>query len=483
VQWVQSGLRLLASVIGVAIITWIGYGLVGVNATTVGFAYLLFVLTVATTWGFPEATVSAFAAALAFNYFFLDPRLTFTIADPHNWIALFAFLATAIIASRLSTETKRRTQDAIERQRDLERLYTFGRAILLIGDAEPFPKQLARRLAETFELDAVALYESRGGEIYRAGPEEFDGMETQLREAALQGTSFADPERNRVITSIRLGAAPVGSLAVQGSRMPDSVLQSVANLVAIGLERAKAQDLAHQVEVAKRSEQLRTTLLDAMAHEFKTPLTAIRAATSALRSERDMNAATAASMLKIADEEAAHLEELIDNALDMAQLENERIDLELEASNLDELVEEVVSSMKNRIGDRQLVWERGPFLPSVVVDRRLIKLGIKQLLDNALKYSPVNSPVVLHTSDGDGRVALNVTDHGRGIPEAEQGRIFERFYRSPTIEKRIPGSGLGLSIAQRIMKAHGGDLSVKSRLGETTFSLVLPSELNKEEPN
>ena len=107
-------------------------------------------------------------------------------------------------------------------------------------------------------------------------------MDSQLREAALQGTAFADPQRKHVITAVRLGSKPIASLALQGARMADSVLQSIANLVAIGLERAKAQDLAHEIEAARRSERLRTTLIDAMAHEFKTPLTSIRAATTAL---------------------------------------------------------------------------------------------------------------------------------------------------------------------------------------------------------
>src|SRR5262249_1432325 len=154
-------------------------------------------------------------------------------------------------------------------------------------DGEPFAKQLCVKLAETFDLTAAALYERRSDEIYRAGPLEFEGMDTQLRESALHGTTFADAERHRVITAVRLGAEPIASLAIHGTGMTDSGLQSIDNLVAIGLERARAQELAHEVEVTRRSEQLRTTLIDAMAHEFKTPLTAVRAATSALLANQE----------------------------------------------------------------------------------------------------------------------------------------------------------------------------------------------------
>jgi two-component system sensor histidine kinase KdpD len=266
-------------------ITWVAYSIIPVNATTVGFAYLLLVLLIASTWGFSEAALASVASTAVFNFFFFDPKLTFTIADPQNWVALFSFLATALIASRLSIKAKRRALDAIERQKDLERLYTFSRAILLINSTdpnEPFANQLAKKLADAFALEAVVLYEPQSGQTYRAGPSDLQGIDSELRNAALTGTESADPERNCVVTAVRLGSNPIASLALKDRRMSDSVLQSVANLVAIGLERAKAQDLAHQVEVTKRSERLRTTLIDAMAHEFKTPLTSIRAVTSAL---------------------------------------------------------------------------------------------------------------------------------------------------------------------------------------------------------
>src|SRR5215475_9833773 len=459
---------------GVAIITYIATSVIPVNATTAGFAYLLFVLVIASTWGFLEASLSSIASTLVFNFFFLPPIGTFTIADPQNWVVLFSFLVTSMIASQLSTKAKRRALDAVQRQQDLERLYTFGRAILLASDHEPFAKQLATQLSDTFELDAAALYEPRAGEIYRAGPLEFEEMDSQLREAVLQGTTFADTERKRVITAVRLGSHPIASLALQGARMPDSVIQSVANLVAIGLERSKAQDLACEVEVARRSDRLRTTLIDAIAHEFKTPLTAVRAATTGLLSNPDQKLSSTREMLKIADEESARLEELIDNALDIAQLDNEHIDLDLEISDLNDVVREVIASMKTTIGDRQveLIAERDS--PPLAFDRRWIKLDVKERIDNALKYSPSGTPISVHSFRSNGTVIVGITDHGKGISPQEQARIFERFYRSPAVQDQIPGSGLGLSIAHRILQAHKGDLTVSSHPGETTFKIVLP---------
>jgi two-component system sensor histidine kinase KdpD len=387
---------------------------------------------------------------------------------------LFSFLTTSLIASRLSTEAKRRTLDAIERQHDVERLYTFSRAILLTGSADPFARQLVMKLAETFEMNAAVLYERRSNQFYRAGPAEFEGLDDQLREAALRGTSFSDPQRNRVVTAVRLGSEPIASLALQGVRMPDSVLQGVANLVAIGLEWAKAQELAHQIEAARQSEQLRTTLIDAMAHEFKTPLTSIRAATTSLLSAPEQPLEDRIELLKIADEEAEHLHALIDDAIEMARLDTANIEVHLERSDLGELVRDVIASMQKQIDARpvKLACERGH--PIVIADRRLIQLAIKQLVDNALKYSPPETPVTVRVHDDDGMMLVDVMDQGKGIPPAEQSRVFERFWRSPSAQKQMPGSGLGLSIAHRIARAHNGDLTVTSRPGETTFRLSLP---------
>jgi two-component system, OmpR family, sensor histidine kinase KdpD len=467
-------LRLLGSLAGVGLVTLAGYSLIPVNATTIGFAYLLLVLIIASVWGFVEAALASIASTLAFNFFFFEPIGKFTIDDPRNWVALFSFLMTSLIASRLSTQAKRRALDALARQQDVERLYTFSRAILLIDDAEPFAKQLIRKLAEIFEMSAVVLYERRTEEFYRAGPLDFDGLDDQLRDAALLGTSFADAVRNRVITAVRLGTGPIAGLALQGAQMPDSVLQGIANLVAIGLERAKAQNLASQIEAARQSEKLRMTLLDAMAHEFKTPLTSVMAATTALLAHPNQIPENWMELARIADEEVKHLEELIDDAVDAGRLDTANIPVQPEPSNLNEIVCEVVAAMRTGIDDRPLEIIYDEKLPAIAVDRRLVKLAIKQLLDNALKYSPPSTPVKIQVHDGDGMITVAITDQGQGIAPQEQSRIFGRLYRSPSIEQQIPGSGLGLSIAQNIARAHHGDLLVTSRPGETTFRLTLP---------
>jgi two-component system, OmpR family, sensor histidine kinase KdpD len=147
--------RVLVALSGVVLVTYVAYRVIPVNATTVGFAYLLLILMVASTWGFLEAALASVPATLVFNFFFLPPVGTFTIADPQNWVALSSFLATSLIASRLSARAKTRASEAVERQRDLERLYTFSRAMLLIDRSAPFAKQRIEKLPEIFDLQAA----------------------------------------------------------------------------------------------------------------------------------------------------------------------------------------------------------------------------------------------------------------------------------------------------------------------------------------
>lgn len=466
--------RVLVALSGVVLVTYVGYRLIPVNATTIGFAYLLLILIVASTWGFLEAALASVLATLVFNFFFLPPVGTFTIADPQNWVALSSFLATSLIASRLSAKAKTRASEAVERQRDLERLYAFSRAMLLIDRSAPFAKQLVEKLAEIFGLQAAILYERHAEEFYCVGMSGPEGLEDDLRLAAFSDGPSTKGRAPYVIVGVRSGSEPVASMALHGATMPDSVLQGVANLVAIGLERARAQDLAQEVEAARQSEQLRTTLIDAMAHELKTPLTLIKAATTSLLANPNVPTESRQEQLTIADEEAEHLRELIDDAIEMARLDTTRIELHPEIGNLNDTLEEVVASMRTEIDEHPVRILCQSALPAMAFDKRLMKLAIRQLLDNALKYTSAETAVEIGAKVEDGVLSVELTDYGKGIPAEEQLRIFDRFYRSPSVRRQIPGSGLGLSIAHGIVRAHNGELTVSSRPGLTTFRITLP---------
>jgi len=186
-------------------------------------------------------------------------------------------------------------------------------------------------------------------------------------------------------------------------------------------------------------------------------------------------------LLKIADEEAHHLGDLINDTVAIARLDAGHIKVNPEILNILEIIDDVRASLKTELQGRFLEVIPDGELVEGAFDRHLTKLAIKQLVDNAVKYSLAGTPLRIRVKQEGGSVSVEVTNQGKGIPIQELNRIFERFYRSPSVQQQIPGSGLGLSIAQSIARAHGGDLTVSSLPGETTFQLVLPLEYKGEQ--
>lgn len=459
----------------IAAITWIGYGLLPVNETTAGFAYLLAILFIAARWGLVESIAASLTAVLAYNYFFLPPIGQLTIAAPQNWVALSAFLATAITASHFSRQAKMRTIEATNRQKEMETLYAFSRSMLLIQPSQPVAKQLAMQIAQTFNASAIALYDRESDQVYHSGPEDFPDPGEQLQKAAVEGTFFRDEAMRSVITSVRLGAQPIGSLGLRGVELSDSALQGLANLVAIGLERSRAQASASRAEAARQSDELKSTLLDALAHEFKTPLTSIKAASTALLSSDGLEPEQRRELLSVVDEEADRLSILVTEAIQMARIEAGRVHLRREHHLVPALIESVLEKLKGRTEERTITVRIASELPPIWGDRELIEVALRQLIDNALKYSPPDSPVRVEAEADSGRVIVSVADCGPGIPEAEQTRIFEKFYRGDAARHHVPGAGLGLVIAREIIHANGGEIWVESKPGEGSifrFSLL-----------
>jgi two-component system sensor histidine kinase KdpD len=456
--------RAAASVAGVVAIT-LTAGALPVNATAASLSFLLFVLVVASRWGLTPAIVASLTATVLFNFHFLPPVGTLTIADPQNWIALAAFLITAVIASELSNRAKQQAVAADEQRREVERLYELSRAVLL--DArEDSAGRIAQHIAGAFGFEGVMFHDIAAGKRYSAGPRDVEAPAGRLE--AIQGTvDLADGSR---ATPVRLGNKAVGVLAIQGE-VGKPAIEAIANLVAITVERAASQEMANRARAARKSEELKSSILDALAHDFKTPLTSIKAAATALLSRSPRN-----ELLTIIDEEADRLNKLVTEAIQASHIEAGRIKLERRPTDIRELIGSVIEQMKPRFDDRRVHVETSGEVPPVLVDRELMELAVRQLIDNALKYSRSGTPIVLHAqADGDA-VQLSVRDSGPGIASHEQEKIFEKFYRGEAIRNQLPGTGVGLNIVKDIVTAHAGVIRVQSapNLG-TTFTIELPA--------
>lgn len=456
----------------IAAITFVDFRIPGVNSTTVALTFLLAILAIAARWGLTEAVAASILGVICINYFFLPPVRTFTIADPQNWIALFAFLITAIVASQLSASAKNRAAEATRRQHEMEKLYALGRSLLLLDSGSGVAGQLAQSIAQVFGLKAAALFERASDRVYLGGPEELALPEARLRDAAIQGAAFDDAKAGITVLPVRLGGPATGSLAVPSGSVSDTALHAIANLAAITLERGRAQELATRAEAARQNQELKSTLLDALAHEFKTPLTSIKAAVSGLLAGGEL---ATEELLTIVEEETDRLDSLVSEAIQMARIEAGQVRLEREPLNVAELISSALKKTGRAILEREVRLDVPPDLPPVLADRELAGLVIRQLIGNSLKYADPGSPIEIRARAEGGQAILTIADRGPGIPEREQARIFERFYRIPTASGAAPGTGMGLAIARDIVEAHGGALQVHSRAGEgSEFSFTIP---------
>jgi two-component system sensor histidine kinase KdpD len=466
-----SPFRITISIGSIAAITLLYFRVVSVNPTTVALTYVVAILALATTWGIVEAMTASLVAVGCFNFFFLPPIGQWTIADPQNWVAFIAFLITAIVTSQLSGRARRRTIDSLAQRADLERLYSLSRALLLSEPAASIPGDVARHIADTFGASAVSLYDHRTGIISRGGSSDLSEIDARLREIVRQRPAVHH-ESGAVLTPIQLGGAPIGSLAILGGPLSDTVLQSIANLAAIALERARGQETAVRAEAARQSGELRATVLDALAHEFKTPLTSLKAAAGGLAAVLSANASER-ELVSIVGEETDRLQTLVSDAIQMLRIDSGTFAVHRERHNLARLVALSLAEVRAHLDGRVIVNNVPPDL-KVDADSELLGLALRQLLDNATKYSPASSSIEVSASSND-TVHVVVRNSGALIAEREHARIFERFYRG-VHARLVPGTGMGLAIVQQIAKAHGGAVTVSSTPeAGTAFTLSLPS--------
>jgi two-component system, OmpR family, sensor histidine kinase KdpD len=434
-----------------------------VNATTAALSLLLAILGISAQIGLAEAMVASVVAMLGFNLLFLPPIGRLTIQDPQNWVALIAFLVTAVTASQLSAHARRRAAEAEERQLEIERLYALVQSMMLTGSARKTIREFVNRVVQVFGCTAAALYYRPTDEFVRSGKESRVVTDQELLAQSDVDEPSIDVARGVALAPVRLGVRSLGSMALIGSPPSGQMVRAIANLIAITIEKARALEDASHAEASRQSEVLKSALLDSLAHDIKTPLTSIKAAVTSLLGgahggDREL--------LTIINEEADRLNRLAAEVVEMGRIEAGKLHLDKQPVPVSELISAALSELAGPLKGRALKLRVPRDLPTAEADRDFASQVVKQFVENALKYSPEGSPLEISAELKGGKIIIGVADYGPGIEENERSRIFDKFYRGRRHRFDTEGTGMGLAIAKGIVEAHGEKIWVESEPGQ-----------------
>jgi two-component system, OmpR family, sensor histidine kinase KdpD len=440
--------------------------------------YLLIVVPTALLCGFWQAAIVSLSAVLAQTLFAARIQQSAFATAPANSITLVVFLGVALTVSRLSARVIGHAREAESRGGEMQDLYEFTRRTLQMNlHMEPGP-QLVELVHEIFSLEAVAVFDADLHDVYTAGYWSVDPQELAQNVYYFESTDD-DPETGIGRRVVRLGSVPVGSLVVRGETSP-LINNAIASLIAITFDRYRAFANESRIETERRTEQLRATVLDSLAHAYKTPLTAIRAASTGLGEMGHLSPGQA-DLVSLIDEQTRLLGDLTTRLLTTARLDGGEVSIHVEKVSIGSLMEEILEGLRDRLASMKVALEIDDEGQILNCDRQLIVMLLTQYIDNACKYANFGTTITIRAIASTGEVIFSVHSFGPVIPMADRERIFDRYYRSSTYSNRASGTGIGLSVAKRAAQIHGGYVWVTSDEQDgTTFFAALPLIAEKE---
>jgi two-component system sensor histidine kinase KdpD len=440
------------------------------------FLYLLLVVLQSAVAEFAASAIVSFIAVATLDYFFIPPILAWDINRPVDSMALATYLATSLVITRFASQARRAARTSESKRKALALLYDAACQLLSLEPEAAAGERSLRILRETFGLDAACLFDATDAKAQLDGHSQH-GLAERTRHAFLERLDYDDPASKVFVRCLRVAGKITGAIGFEGLNDAESTVGSLATLTAGTLDRARSWRAASEAAAATQAETLRSALLDAFAHEFKTPLATIITATEALRRAGALGPEQN-EMAEIVESEASRLSYLASRLLRMARLDREEVKPRLERKDLAAVISRTIKQLRQQSAQRSVALELGCERVEVLADCELLSLALMQLLDNALKYSSSNSVVCVRLEFGEGVASIRVTSEGVPIPAEERERVFERFYRGSTVGHVAIGSGLGLYFARKIVMAHGGSLELDHRPAggeDTTFCMRLPA--------
>lgn len=470
-------------------VSWIAFGAQQLADTVM--VYLLSVVLVSMRFGYGPSLFAAVLSVLCFDFFFIPPLLTFAVHDLSHVVTFGVMFFVALVISGLTQRVRAQAAAADQREERTAALYALSRELAAAKRVPDIAGIADRHLFEALGLHARLYVPNADRKTVRAlvadgaSSASDDSLTSiaqwvwdQARPAGFGSNAFPSSAESHLPLLASRGAVAVLSVRPDDPlRWPVAesrdYLAAFANQIASAIERVELASEAQTAQLQMETEQMRSSLLSSVSHDLRTPLAVVTGAASSLL-EDTIDAPTRRELTETILQEAQRLNRLVRNLLDMTRLDAGALRINKEWQPLEEVVGAALNRMDDALAGRRVLTELAPDLPLVPLDAVLIQQLLLNLLENALKYTPAESPIAIRASRAPRGVELVISDRGPGIPAGEEQRIFDKFYR---IGPEGGGVGLGLAICKGIVMAHGGEIFVSNRAdGGAEFHVLLPIE-------
>ena len=459
--------------------------------------YMLGIVVVAIRYGQGPAVLASALTVLAINIFFVPRYLTTILAGAQNLITFGSMMVVAIVIGSLAVRTKQQAETARQRELRAAALYSMSGELASTIDTDDLIRVAVQHIGDVFDSQVSILLPGSANRLLIVGDEDIvndmDVAAQRIAEWALDNKQMAGlgtsnfPESTVLHMPLIASRGAVGVLSLRPESatyvlVPEQLhlLQTFANQTALAVERARLAEEAQQAQVEIETERLRNSLLSSVSHDLRTPLTAITGATTTLlEGDETIDTSTRRELIQAIYEEADRLNRLVRNLLDMTRLESGIVQVHKEWQLVEEVVGAALTRLDKQLAGRQVNTGLPADLPLVPLDGVLIEQVLTNLLENALKYTPPESPIDISAHATEHEIVVEVSDHGPGIAPGDNERIFEKFYRAKRYRAESSGAergvGLGLTICRGIIDAHGGRIWAENRAGGgAVFRFTLP---------